>query len=241
VYDLDWNDFSPKYVTIIKKILEKQGIAKAKILDLACGTGILALILAENGHHVAGIDISPQMIEVARNKSSRLPDTAFQVQDMTKFQVDGTYDLITCIFDSINYVPDPAALFSMFNHVNAALKFSGSFLFDSNTHREYKKYHESSLARVLGKERFTQTFTYEKNKREAITTFVFRDGAVEVHRQRPYGLSELRPLLKRAGFKIGHVYSFSEKRKYEISQGRLICLAQKKSRGNRRRTPRAES
>jgi SAM-dependent methyltransferase len=228
VYDLDWNDFSPKYVSLINKILEKHGIEQAKILDLACGTGILALILAENGHYIRGIDISPQMIEIARNKATVIPDTAFQVQDMTKFWADDAFDLVTCIFDSINYVLEPAALLSMFNHVYSALNLCGFFLFDSNTHREYKKYYEVGIARVLGEERFTQTFAYDKNKREATTTFEFYDGAVEVHKQRPYGLSVLKPLLKKAGFKISHIFSASEKRKYGISTGRLVCLAQKK-------------
>ena len=228
VYDLDWNDFSPKYVSIIKKILEKQGTVRAKILDLACGTGILAAILAENGHFIRGIDISPQMIEIARNKSAGFHDTGFQVQDMTKFRAGDGFDLVTCIFDSINYVLDPVALDSMFSHVYSALKSSGYFLFDSNTHREYKKYREVRLARVLGKERFTQTFTYDKSKREATTTFEFADGAVEVHKQRPYGLSVLKQLLKKAGFKISHIFSVSEKIKYAISPGRVICLAQKK-------------
>ena len=150
VYDLDWSDFSPKYVSLIKNILDKRGIERAKILDLACGTGILAVILAENGHYIRGIDISPQMIEVARNKSPDLPETAFQVQDMTNFIIDDTFDLVTCIFDSINYVLDISGLSSMFNHVYSALNPSGLFLFDSNTHREYKKYREAGLARVLG-------------------------------------------------------------------------------------------
>ena len=116
----------------------------------------------------------------------------------------------------------------MFNHVYSALNFGGFFLFDSNTHREYKKYRKVGLARVLGGERFTQTFTYDKNKREATTTFEFHDGAVEVHKQRPYGISVLKPLLKKAGFKISHIYSASEKIKNEINPGRLVCLAQKK-------------
>ena len=228
VYDLDWSDFSPKYVGLIKKILDKNGITQAKILDLACGTGVLAEILAENGHHTRGIDISPQMIDIARNRSTGLPDTAFQVQDMTRFCVDDSFDLITCIFDSINYVLDTSALRSMFNRVYPALNKHGFFLFDSNTDREYKKYHEAGLARVLGEERFTQSFTYDMRKREAATTFEFSDGAVEVHKQRPYGRADLKPLLKKAGFKTARFLSVSDKRKLKISRGRLICLAQKK-------------
>jgi predicted TPR repeat methyltransferase len=228
VYDLDWSDFSPKYTELIKRILDDNGIAQAKILDLACGTGILAKILSNNGHQVHGIDISPQMIEIARKKSTGLPDTAFQVQNMTKFFIDKRFDLITCVFDSINYVLDPSALRSMFTRVHSALNKHGFFLFDSNTHSEYKKYHETGLARVLGEERFTQSFTYDRRKRNAATIFEFLDGAVEVHNQRPYDRADLKPFLKKAGFKKKRFLSLTERRKHGISRGRLVCLAQKK-------------
>ena len=228
VYDLDWSDFSPKYDGLIKKIFDENGIEQAKILDLACGTGVLAEILSKKGHHIRGIDISPQMIEIARKRSIGLPDTVFQVQDMTKFYVNDSFDLITCIFDSINYVLDPSALRSMFYRVHSTLNKRGFFLFDSNTHREYKKYHATRLARVLGEERFTQSFTYDWSKRKAATTFEFLDGAVEVHNQRPYGRTDLKPLLKKSGFKKVCFLSVTERRKHEISRGRLICLAQKR-------------
>ena len=225
---MDWSDFSPKYDGVIKKIFDENGIEQAKILDLACGTGVLAEILSNKGHHIRGIDISPQMIEIARKRSTGLPDTAFQVQDMTKFNIDDSFDLITCIFDSINYVLDPSALRSMFICVHSALNKRGFFLFDSNTHREYKKYHEAGLARRLGGERFTQSFTYDWNKRKAATTFEFLDGNVEVHNQRPYGRSDLKLFLKKAGFKRVRFLSATERKKRGISRGRLICLAQKR-------------
>src|SRR5687767_11187994 len=43
----------------------------AKILDLGCGTGSLSVLLAEMGHAVTGIDLSPRMIEQARQKARR--------------------------------------------------------------------------------------------------------------------------------------------------------------------------
>lgn len=44
-------------------------VASASIADLGCGTGSISVLLAEWGHSVVGLDISTQMIEIARNKA----------------------------------------------------------------------------------------------------------------------------------------------------------------------------
>ena len=62
--------------------LLEHGIRGPKILDLGCGTGELAVILARRGHHVTGIDISPVAIEQARAKATGLT-ARFEVQDAT--------------------------------------------------------------------------------------------------------------------------------------------------------------
>lgn len=57
---------------------------KCTILDVGCGTGTLALLLAENGHEVTGTDFAPQMVAEAKNKATVMGlDVAFDVQDAT--------------------------------------------------------------------------------------------------------------------------------------------------------------
>ena len=43
----------------------------ARIADLGCGTGSLSVLLAERGHHVVGVDVSPRMVDRARRKADR--------------------------------------------------------------------------------------------------------------------------------------------------------------------------
>jgi len=104
VYDTGWGDFSEQYLGWINELLRERGLVQANLLDLACGTGILALDLAKCGHVVRGIDISPEMIGKAKVKATGLSNISFEVQDIIRFEVDGMFDCVICTFDSINYI-----------------------------------------------------------------------------------------------------------------------------------------
>ena len=65
VYDFGWADFSKQYIVLINELFSEHGITQATILDIACGTGTLAIELAQSGHVVRGIDSSPEMIRIA--------------------------------------------------------------------------------------------------------------------------------------------------------------------------------
>jgi SAM-dependent methyltransferase len=228
VYDLDWGKFAGQYVSLINLLLDERGITRARILDLACGTGTLAVELAKGSHFIHGIDISPQMIEIAKSKSMVLSYVSFEVQDMTKFFVSDQFDLVSCTFDSINYLPDTDSVKATFSRVAKALRELGLFIFDSNTHRLYANRHRGTHERELGGESFVQRLNYDPAKKEATTVFEFSDGAIEVHRQRAYDLAELRPILAEEDLRIVHTYSGFDKKPYDSESERLICVAEKK-------------
>ncbi len=232
VYDLDWGKFSEQYVSLINQLLDKRGIAQARILDLACGTGTLAVELANRGHYVYGIDISPQMIEIAQSKSMGLSNVSFEVQDMTLFAVEDKFDLATCTFDSLNYLLDTDGVKAMFYRITNVLHKSGLFVFDSNTDRLYTNRHKGTHKRELGGESFVQKCSYDSIKKEATTVFEFSDGTIEVHKQRPYNLVELEPLLADAGLRVVDTFAGFDKRPYNSESERLICIAEKEIMGN---------
>lgn len=84
------------------------GGAPQRALDVGCGTGFLALRLAELGHTVAGVDLSEQMIAVARRKAEQARlEIAFRVGDAVELDdADGTYDLVVARHVIWN-LPDP--------------------------------------------------------------------------------------------------------------------------------------
>ena len=72
------------------------------VLDVACGTGDMALLLAERGATVTGVDISEEMLDVARFK---VQGSRLMVADAEHLPVeDNTFDAVTCAFGVRNFV-----------------------------------------------------------------------------------------------------------------------------------------
>jgi len=224
-YDIGWSGFAEQYVNLVDQLLGEYGITQASILNLACGTGILAISLAVQGHIVRGIDISPAMVESAKSKSVGIPNVSFEVQDMTEFAVPGKFDLITCTFDSLNYVLNGDGIAAMFSRVARSLTKSGLFLFDSNTSQHYTNVGNGSRNIELRGHSFVHTWSYDSIKKEAVTAFEFTDGFREIHRQRPYDLSQLDPILTDVGLRAVHTWSDFARSAYSARSLRLFCVA----------------
>ena len=229
VYDLDWGRFAEQYLSLVDRILDECGVNQARILDLACGTGILALSLGRQGHIVRGIDMSRDMIAVAKSKAVDVANVSFEVGDMTRFVVRDEYDLITCTFDSLNYVLNIDDVEAMFVRVAASLKRWGRFVFDSNTRQLYISIGEGSEKKQLGGQSFVQKWGYDPVRNEATTAFEFADGSKEIHRQRPYDLSDVGPVLIRAGLRAVETWSRFDRSPYDTRSPRLFCVAKKDS------------
>ncbi|GAB3138183.1 class I SAM-dependent methyltransferase [Amycolatopsis stemonae] len=81
---------------------------KATVADLGCGTGSLALLLAEHGHHVCGIDLSPAMLDVARGKAGDL-EIDFRLGDVADPPAEpGSFDVVL-VRHVLWAMPDPQA------------------------------------------------------------------------------------------------------------------------------------
>jgi len=224
-YDTDWGRYAGQYVDMLLGYLAADNLKPAKILDLACGTGNLAMGLANNGHIVHGVDLSPAMIDHARYKTADMRNISFELHDMTRFRVSDTYDVVTCTFDSINYVRNLTALRGMLRRVRNSLTPRGLFVFDSNTARLYAKHHSGVLERTIDGDLIIQRLSFEPQKNLARTVFEFPDGEVEEHLQRPYDLPELKPLLEGADLRVLETRSHFDGTPFTSKSERLICTA----------------
>ena len=195
-----------EYVRNLAALSNRPIASGSRLLDLATGTGSVALEFARTGCVVTGIDLSAPMIEQAREKArtSRL-SVQFLVRDLADFDLPPEFDHAVCLYDSLNYILDPDLLKQAFANIRRSLRDDGIFIFDVNT------------VHALEAELFTQEsppdaevvyrWRSRYDARVRISTirmsFRVRDTGERfeiTHRQRAYTDAELRASLASAGF-----------------------------------------
>jgi SAM-dependent methyltransferase len=100
-------------------------LASGGALELAIGTGRIAMPLAARGVRVAGIDYSPDMVAQLREKTDSIP---VAVGDMAATRVDGTFSLVYVVFNSINNVTTQDGQVATFANAAAHLEPGGCFV-----------------------------------------------------------------------------------------------------------------
>ena len=106
-----------------------------KMLDLACGTGKLINEMTVHNVSCVGLDMSESMLELAKNRLENQSVELIQA-DMTSFDIDDQFDVITCLFDSINYLESEERLLLFFNHVSNYLKNDSLLIFDAVSEKQ---------------------------------------------------------------------------------------------------------
>ena len=116
------------------QILNKEGLSPRTAVDLACGTGSVALLLAEKGLQVIGVDLSEDMLCAAAQKAQDVSNPPmFVCQPLQKLQLPWGVDLAVCALDSMDYITDPADCREAISRVYKVLNPGGCFIFDVNT------------------------------------------------------------------------------------------------------------
>lgn len=134
------------FVSFYKQVFEKFGISPSLICDLGCGTGTLTALMQKEGYDMIGIDISPEMLSVAKERS---PEILYINQSVTDFELYGTVDAAYGSLDIINYLLEEDELYSHFRLIKNYLNPGGLYIFDISSY--YK------LSQILG----NNTFVYE--------------------------------------------------------------------------------
>ncbi|MGM0844169.1 MAG: class I SAM-dependent DNA methyltransferase [Bacillota bacterium] len=214
IYDYLMKDVPyDSWVEFVQVQTDKYAVSGKELLDLGCGTGELSLRLLKEGYSVTGIDLSEDMLFMAREKAENegLELPLYQ-QDMSELQGVGSFDIITIFCDSLNYLNTEEKVISTFENVKNHLRDDGLFIFD--VHSIFK------LTQIF----LNETFTYNDenvayiwdcfpgeapNSVEHELTFFVRDETTgqyerieELHHQRTFPILTLENWLSEAGFEL---------------------------------------
>lgn len=181
------------------------------VLDVACGSGLASCLLEDKGLDVTAFDLSADMIEEAKKKSSTV---AFSVQDMRAFSYEQTFDGIICLVDSLNYINTIQELQGVFKLVYEHLNTKGVFQFDYHQLARLSEFSQEYIEEgiVLGTP-YQWTIVAEENT--LLERFVFweKEGIItEHHQQTIFPLEDIKKLMRQVGFKeISHMSIEDEK------------------------------
>lgn len=188
-----------------------QPYLKNNLLDLATGTGAF-IALVPPAVHTTGIDISEEMLAVAATKRN---DVTFIAQDMTKLELNQTFNTVTCLCDSLNYLPEQTDVEDTFNHVYQHLDDDGVFIFDVHSTHKFDAYFNNQ---TYSDEQEGMLYVWHAVEGEAPysvyhdLTFFTEDSDVyhrfdEQHYQRTFTIEAYTQMLTGAGFNVEKVFA----------------------------------
>ena len=209
----DYPRFSERMAVLLPPILKKFGSEPRAVLDLACGEGSFAVAMAGRGYAVTGIDRSIDMLKLAREKATEADYwIEFLEQDMRALSLEGRFDLVTCWFDSLNYLLSIKDLKSCYAGVHEALNPGGLFIFDMNTVYGLGVIWQKRPCEVCQDtgdllEIHRKAYDFESNIATMRITGFIKTGDAwirveEEHQERGYTLGEIHSVLRDTGFDV---------------------------------------
>ena len=227
-----------KRCSYIKSLLAENGVGEGILLDLACGTGTVSLLLSDMGYDVIGVDASEDMLSVAQEKKMESgADVIFLCQRMEELDLFGTINACVSTLDSINHVTDEETVREIFRRVSLFMEDKGIFLFDVNTPYKHKC--------VLGDNTFVydtdevycvwQNSTdenlvttvnldlFEKDEDDEETYYRYSEEFTE----RAYDLDDIKKWLEDVKFEVVGIYEEMTKDSVKADTQRAVFVAKK--------------
>lgn len=217
------------------QILEREGLKPRTAVDLACGTGSVAILLAQKGLGVTAVDMSEEMLCVGAQKAQGLSNRpAFVCQRLEELLLPRGVDLAVCALDSLDYITEPELCRRAIQRIYKALNPGGCFIFDVNTPEKLQAMdgqifldEDDDVYCVWRGE-----FDYETNIcTYGMDIFQRRDSVwvrgCEEHREYAYSQEQLMGYLKEAGFDRIEVYADRQFTAPQPGEQRIYIKARK--------------
>ena len=169
-------------------------------LDAACGTGVFAKQLLKAGWNSIGMDLSPAMLRIARKTP---PRPVAVVADLCAMPFAQRFGMITCLFDSMNFLLRIDDVRGAIRHCGDALVDGGILYFDVVTERMVTEHFEGQEW-VEDNATFSSRWRSTYDRKTCITETRIRvnRGQESVVRERIYPIEEIRDAVERAGLTL---------------------------------------
>lgn len=229
IHDKGFGKFARDSTPGLLRLLQQHGIREGPIVDLGCGSGIWAKELVDCGYQVIGVDISPAMIELARE---RVPDAQFHIGSFVAFQTP-VCRAVTALGEVFNYLIDPnnslRTLGQVCKRIFEALTPKGILIFDVAQPGRCK----GLTQRFLEGEDWTCLVEYRQDAAKQrlnrrIVSFrkvgdTYRRHE-ETHIQQLYSGREVADMLREIGFRVRRMRRYGT---YPLSRGVAAFVARK--------------
>ena len=189
------------------------------VLDLGCGTGRMTLELGRRGYDMTGVDLSPEMLDLARDAAEEagLSDKMlWLLQDITDFELYGTVELAVSCLDTLNHLTDTPDLRRCLSLVHNYLVPDGLFVFDINGKGKFENiYADNSY--VMEEDGSVCVWQNSYNPKTRLCDFFItlfeedEDGRYsrydELQTERMYTIRTMKKMLTECGFEFIGAYS----------------------------------
>lgn len=197
-----------------------------RIMDFGCGTGGHALVLADRGYRIHGIDRSPEMVTIAREKAGhRQTDNpvTFDLGDIQSLRVEGVFDAVISMFAVMGYQTENDAVFRTLCNARRHLAPGGLLVFDFWYGPAVLTQHPEPRQQTMirNNQCIVRNVTPEWDKNHDVVTVHYEltitgagnpteivEAIRESHRMRYFFKPEMAFMLSRAGFQLIHPCAF---------------------------------
>ncbi|MCQ2978201.1 MAG: class I SAM-dependent methyltransferase [Clostridia bacterium] len=225
--ELGWADNASLEAEIINNILVENNVVPENYIDLGCGTGELIKVLSEVFDEVnyIGVDVSEDMIGVAKKKLKDNKKAKFIVKDMRSVKLEKRAECISCMYDTINHLLIKEHWQETFNNVYELLKYGGVFVMDYVPPKALKEWNgtyvmdddTSCLVRKIVYDDKTNVLTTNINAFVKANYFGTYRNIKEQAKETSFEIKDVLKMLKIAGFKKVTMYDETFKK---ISAGK---------------------
>lgn len=191
------------------------------VLELACGTGTMALSMEELGYYnITATDLSPDMIRQAKRKARKVEsDIDFRTLDFLDIDLEKSFDVVFMVFDSLNYLHSREEIARLHEEVRKILKPNGIFIYDFTTPRNSRKairYLDDEQDTVQNRYIYHRSSRYDEKNRVHTNTFEIEQLSesatedpvhyLEEHHQKIYTMNDILPIVEESPFRLIQAY-----------------------------------